>query len=62
MVSYNKYVLQEGVWVRRGGCPKSLKFLLKAQEHLQEGVEIGFYSEAKILDERDREIWHFYGY
>lgn len=61
MISYSKYVLQEGIWVKRGGCPKALKFLIRAQKHLQEGVEIGFYTEAKITDERDNEIWHFYG-
>ena len=61
MNSYSKYVLQEGTWMRRGGCPKALKFLLKAQKHLQEGVEIGFYTEAKIIDERGVEVWHFYG-
>jgi hypothetical protein len=56
------YVLIEGVWQKRRNTHSATKFLLKTQKHLREGVEIGFYSEAKIVDERGREVWHFYRY
>lgn len=56
------YVLINDTWQKRRNTHSAIKFLLKTQKHLQEGVEFGFYSEAKIIDKRGKEIWHFYGY